>query len=429
MFVDKVKVKLTAGKGGDGFVSFRREKYVERGGPDGGDGGDGGDIVIVASDSENTLAKFRYKKEVFAENGHVGAKRKKHGKSAPDLEVSLPVGTVIIGPKGKLLADLISAGQRVVVAKGGKGGYGNAHFVSSRRQAPKVAEKGEPGEQVEVTFELKMIADAGLIGLPNAGKSTLLARISNARPEVANYPFTTLNPHLGVVDTKDDKSFLVADIPGLIEGASQGKGLGDEFLRHVERTSVLVHLIDIYQNDISAAYRTIQAELKAYKVDLTKKPQIVAISKSEGMPDDIKSEAINQIKKSAKRGSIVLAISAQSGEGLEELIAQIGKAVVKARSRISAKAKKLKTSEIPIIKLADTTDKWKVVRQRQGFVVTGEKIERFAVRTDFGNLAGIHRLRDIMRKTGIMHELERRKINPGDKIMFGKNGDLGSIEY
>ncbi|HET7630365.1 MAG TPA: GTPase ObgE, partial [Candidatus Saccharimonadales bacterium] len=291
MFVDKVQVIIKAGDGGNGIVSFRHEKFIDKGGPDGGDGGSGGDVIFVASRNQNTLAAFRYQKLIKAEPGQTGGKRRKRGKSGKDLEVKVPVGTVVTDARGETLADLTADGQQAVVAIGGKGGFGNAHFVSSTRQAPRVAEKGEKGEEINAVLELKMIADVGLVGLPNAGKSTLLATISNARPEIANYPFTTLIPNLGVVDIDKQTSVLFADIPGLIEGASQGKGLGDEFLRHVERTAVLVHLIDAYQEDIVKAYKTIQAELKAYKVDLSKRPQIVVLTKVEGLDDaDLKAK-------------------------------------------------------------------------------------------------------------------------------------------
>lgn len=239
-FIDKASVTILAGDGGNGRLSFRREKFVDRGGPDGGDGGDGGSVVFVASRNQNTLAAFRYEKELHAKPGEAGSSRRKHGRSADDLRVAVPVGTVVVDEAGQLLADLAVDGQEAVLAKGGKGGFGNAHFVSSTRQAPRIVEKGEKGEQKYLQLELKMIADVGLVGLPNAGKSTLLSVISNARPEIADYPFTTLVPNLGVVDVEGGQGLLFADIPGLIEGAAEGKGLGDEFLRHVERTAVQI---------------------------------------------------------------------------------------------------------------------------------------------------------------------------------------------
>jgi GTP-binding protein len=423
MFVDKVNVSIRAGKGGDGKLSFRHEKFVERGGPDGGDGGDGGDIVLEASNNQNTLANFRYKKEISAELGKHGDKRKKHGRNGKDLIVKLPVGTSIFGPGGNLLADLTADGQQEIIAKGGKGGFGNAHFASSTRQAPRVAEKGEPGEEFEATLELKMLADIGLIGLPNAGKSTLLGSLSNARPQIADYPFTTLSPNLGVVDIDADNSVLVADIPGLIKGASKGKGLGDEFLRHVERTKLLVHLIDAYQEDIATAYQTIQKELADYTIDLSKRPQIIAINKIDGLDEEIVDDLMKKIKQIAKRSTKIVPISAKSGQGTEQLLREAQKLLQKSKASTAQKLK----DKLPIIRLPRTDDSWKVTKTKNGFIVKGKKIERFAQRTDFDNDAGIQRLKDIMRKMGIMHELERKKIKLGDKIFF-LNSD-NHIEY
>src|SRR5882757_6159100 len=272
-FIDTVTIDVIAGDGGDGKLSFRHEKFIDKGGPDGGDGGQGGDVVLVASRNENSLAIFRYKKEVKAPSGQPGDTTRKRGRSAADLLVPVPVGTMATNGEGEVIADLTHDGQQAVIAKGGRGGYGNAHFVSSTRQTPKFAEKGEPRETLQAKLELKMIADVGLIGLPNAGKSTLLGRISNAKPEIADYPFTTITPNLGVVDIDEGTTVLMADIPGLIEGASEGKGLGHEFLRHVERTAVLIHLIDAYQPDITNAYNTIRAELKAHDPALAKRPE------------------------------------------------------------------------------------------------------------------------------------------------------------
>ena len=412
MFVDKVSVKIRAGKGGDGKLSFRHEKYVERGGPDGGDGGDGGNVVAFASNNQDTLANFRYKKEVGAEPGGNGEKRKKHGRNGKDLVVKLPVGTVISDEKGKVLADLTQDGQQEVIAKGGQGGYGNAHFSSSTRRAPRVAEKGEPGEELTVDLELKMLADVGLVGLPNAGKSTLLSRISNAHPEIANYPFTTLTPNLGVVDVADS-SMLVADIPGLIEGASKGKGLGDEFLRHIERTKLLLHLIDAYDEDSVGSYKTIQKELADYTVNLSRRPQIVVINKVEGLDEEIIGDLIKNLKKAAGRKTI-MTISAKSGQGIGDLLNQTYKMLKTLREKPAKKAKE----KVPVIKLEKEDDSWKVTKGKEGFKVKGKKIERFALRTDFESDGGIQRLRDIMRKMGIIHELERRKAKSGDTIIF-----------
>lgn len=423
MFVDKVQVLVKAGDGGNGAVSFRHEKFIDRGGPDGGDGGDGGDIIFRASQSENTLATFRFQKRLVAPDGQPGLKTKKHGRNGQDLTVKVPVGTVVSNAEGEVLADLVQEGLEVVIAQGGKGGFGNAHFVSSTRQAPRLAEKGEKGDERELTLELKMIADVGLVGLPNAGKSTLLSVISNARPEIANYPFTTLRPNLGVVDVHDT-ALLFADIPGLIEGASQGKGLGDEFLRHVERTLVLVHLIDAYQDDVTVAYKTIQDELRAYKIDLTKRPQIVVVNKVEGLGDDIVASLLTDLKAVAPKGTKLLAISAQSKAGVKELLQAVKEKVTKEHAK-QAKKQEATDTALPVIRLKNTEDAWKVEKLDGGFRVSGRKIERFAMRTDFDNFHATQRLRDIMKKMGIMHELRRQGLETGHKIFIGPH----NLEY
>ena len=425
MFVDVAQVKLKAGDGGNGIVSFRHEKFIDRGGPDGGDGGKGGSIVLAASRNQNTLANFRFQKELKAGNGGAGAMRRKHGKNGDDLIVQVPVGTTVIAEDGGVLVDFTEDGQEHVIARGGHGGFGNAHFVSSTRQAPRVAEKGELGVELMVALELKMIADVGLIGLPNAGKSTLLSVVSNARPQIANYPFTTLTPNLGVVDIDKSESLLFADIPGLIEGASAGKGLGDDFLRHVERTRVLLHLIDIYQDDIAGAYKTIQAELAAYKIDLSSKPQLVVLTKTDGLDDEIIAARKKELQKVLPKKSELFAISAQSKTGLKELLFAVQKIVAKERGRMAEVVKTADT--VPVLTL-DTSDAWHVNKTDHGFVVTGKKIERFAERTEFTSFHGQQRLRDIMKKMGIMHELRRQGIDPTNKITIG-NPPIGSLEY
>ncbi len=406
------------------MVSWRHEKFVDRGGPDGGDGGDGGDVIAVGSNSQNTLAKFRYQREVAADSGKDGFKQKKHGRSGQDLRLELPVGTVVTNEGGEVLADLTHDGQEVIVARGGKGGFGNAHFISSRRQAPQIAELGEPGQAHMATLELKMIADVGLVGLPNAGKSTLLARISNARPEIANYPFTTLRPNLGVADVDSKTSILVADIPGLIEGASHGKGLGDDFLRHIERTKVIVHLIDAYQDDLASAYHTIQKELADYQVNLSKRPQIVVLNKIDGLDQEMIADRLAVLRPLVPKRSVLMAISAQSGQNIKELLYALKKLL--SASKKIAKVKEDKS--VPVLKLESTDDAWQVTKTDHGFVVSGPKIERFAARTDFDSDAGVQRLRDIMRKLGIMHELERQRIKPGNAITFGKKAP-GTLKY
>jgi GTP-binding protein len=425
MFVDRVNVILRAGDGGDGAMSFRHEKFRPLGGPYGGDGGDGGSIVLKASRNQDSLAAFRYKKLLHAEEGKPGFKSKKHGKSGSDLVVDVPVGTVVSDESGNILADLTLDGQESVIAMGGKGGFGNAHFISSTRQAPRVAEKGEKGEEIEATFELKMLADVGIVGLPNAGKSTLLSVVSNAKPEIANYPFTTLHPNLGVVDVDGKHSLLFADIPGLIEGASKGKGLGDEFLRHVERTSVLIHLIDVYNEDVVSAYKTIIKELKDYQVDLSARPQVVALTKVEGLDKKDLDAEIKKLKKLVPRGTFLLAVSSPSGEGVKELLRSVNKKVEQIRA---AQAKKAKKEELPVIGFTPTEDSWAIEKTKDGFRLTGKKIERFAQRTRFGDYHGEQRLRDIMFKMGITQELEKKGIEPGQKIEIG-DPMIGELEY
>lgn len=428
MFVDKAQVHITAGKGGDGYVSFRQEKFIDKGGPDGGDGGHGGNVVFVASRNQNTLASFRFQKELSAEAGQAGFNQRKHGRSGHNLMVAVPVGTVVVAENGAQLADLTEDGQEVVIARGGKGGFGNAHFVSSTRQAPRVAEKGEPGDEFEATLELKMIADVGLVGLPNAGKSTLLASVSNAKPEIADYPFTTLRPNLGMVPVDKQTSLLFADIPGLIEGASQGKGLGDDFLRHIERTLVLVHLVDAYSNDIVADYQTVQAELSAYAVDLTAKPQVVVLSKIDGLDDEIVADRLAELQKVMPKGVPQFAISAVSHMGVKELLYGVNRIVTDERQRQAEMAEAEPDAGVPVLRLNDDTQKWLVQKIDAGYIVTGHKIEKFAARTDFDNYHATQRLRDIMKKMGIMHALVRSGIEPGNKVYFGKNTQ-NSLEY
>lgn len=422
MFIDVAKVKVKAGNGGNGVVSFRHEIYVDKGGPDGGDGGDGGNVVFVASRNNNTLANFRFQREISADPGKNGSKRNRHGRRGKDLEVSVPVGTSVVSESGEILADFVEDGQRAIIAKGGDGGYGNAHFTSSVRQTPRVAEKGEPGAELSVVLELKMIADVGLVGLPNAGKSTLLSVVSNARPEIDNYPFTTLTPNLGVVDFGKE-SMLFADIPGLIEGAAEGKGLGDDFLRHVERTSVLLHLIDVYNDDLIAVYNTIQSELASYKVDLSQKPQLVVLTKVEGIDDEMLEDRISEIGSVLPESTLVIAISSQSSKGLDDLKKRTYEMVQKYKKDISRLVDD--KSSLPVLTISEDLA-WNVQKVDDAWLVKGRKIEKFAARTDFESFHGIQRLRDIMRKMGIMHELERQGITPGEHISIAK---INTVEY
>ena len=414
MFVDTAKVSLKAGKGGDGAVSFRREIYIPKGGPDGGDGGKGGDIVFVADKDTNTLIDFRFTPILTAEDGKNGAGTRSAGRSGEDLIVEVPVGTVV-KRDGEIIADLAHDGERAIIARGGDGGYGNAHFKSSVRQAPIIHELGEPGEEFEAELELKSIADVGLVGLPNAGKSTFLSVVSNARPEIANYPFTTLTPQLGVA-TIDGKDLLIADIPGLIEGAAEGKGLGHDFLRHVERTAVLLHLVDVYNNDAGEAYRTIRAELAKYG-DLAERPEVVALTKCEGVDDEI-VEMQKQAILAANPDATIYAMSAAAHQGTTEILRALLKVIREASNVNVPSDSKNSTESLPTISLSphQYKDKWEIekVENEDGvkFIVRGEKIEKFARRTDFGNYESLNRLRDIMKKMGIRGELTSAGAEP-----------------
>ena len=420
MFVDTAKVFIQAGKGGNGNVSFRHEIYVDKGGPDGGDGGKGGDVVFEASENVNTLIDFRFKPELKAEPGKNGFKQNMRGKSGADFIVKVPMGTVV-KRGGEVIADLTEIGQRVVIAKGGDGGFGNAHFKSSVRQTPRIAELGEAGETFEAELELKLLADVGLVGFPNAGKSTFLSVVSNARPEIADYAFTTLTPNLGVADI-DDGSVLIADIPGLIEGASQGKGLGDAFLRHVERTAVLLHLIDAYSNDIAKAYQTIRLELASYSPVLLDRPEVIALTKTDGLDEDIVQMQIDAVKTVAGKNTEVFAISSSAHKGLTEVLRTLRAKVQAVRTAAREKEEfELDTDEdIETISLGENqiAEAWTVEKEEETgiFIVRGEKIEKFARRTNFDGFENVNRLRDIMGKMGINHELSRAGA-VGDSII------------
>ena len=417
MFSDTAKVSLKAGKGGDGAVSFRREIYIPKGGPDGGDGGKGGDIIFRADKDTNTLIDFRFTPILTAEDGKNGSGTRSAGRSGKDLIVEVPIGTMV-RRDGEIIADLVRDGQEAVIARGGDGGFGNAHFKSSVRQAPIIAEVGEPGEEFEAELELKLLADVGLVGLPNAGKSTFLSVVSNARPEIADYPFTTLTPQLGVA-TIDGHDLLIADIPGLIEGAAEGKGLGHDFLRHVERTVVLLHLVDVYSNDAGEVYQTIRGELERYG-DLASRPEIVVLTKCEGVDKeiiDMQKTAILAVNPDAT----VYAISAAAHTGLTEVLRALKVKVDEGRTQAQNHNEEIEIdiAEIPTISLAPNAykDTWNVekVEDEDGvvkFIVTGEKIEKFARRTDLNNYASVNRLRDIMKKLGIRGELTSLGAEP-----------------
>lgn len=438
MFVDTAKVSLKAGDGGKGAVSFRHEIYIPKGGPDGGDGGKGGDIVFRADRNTNTLVDFRFTPILTAEDGKAGSGQRSSGRAGRDLVIDVPVGTVVyrlMSESGKLsesgddagpekgmsdrtpsrilLADLTADGQTAVIARGGEGGFGNAHFKSSTRQTPMIAEVGEPGEAFEAELELKSMADVGLVGLPNAGKSTFLSVVSNATPEIANYPFTTLTPQLGVA-TIDGRDLLIADIPGLIEGAAEGKGLGHAFLRHVERTAVLLHLVDVYNNDAGEAYATIRHELEKYS-DLKNRLEVVALTKCEGVDREIvemQMAAILAVNPNAR----VYAISSSAHQGLDALLRALKGAVEEKVEPVAEEP--IVAEDLPTIALgAEALDAaWQVTRDGDKFIVTGEKIEKFARKTDLYNYASLNRLRDIMKKFGIRGELTSLGAQPDSII-------------
>ena len=421
MFCDTAKVSLKAGKGGDGAVSFRREIYINKGGPDGGNGGKGGSIIFQADKDTNTLIDFRFNPILIAPDGGNGSGTRSNGRSGKNFVVEVPVGTVV-KRDGKIIADLTEDGMQAVIAKGGDGGFGNAHFKSSVRQTPVIAEVGEPGEAFEAEIELKLLADVGLVGLPNAGKSTFLASVTNAKPEIADYAFTTLTPNLGVA-TIDRHDLLIADIPGLIEGASDGRGLGHDFLRHVDRTAVLLHLIDVYQDDAGQAYSTIRGELEKYS-DLKSRTEIVALTKCEGLDDELiemQKQAILEVNPEAK----IFAISSVAKKNLDDLLRALLASVKEnqkqqeiAAEQIGSTPIEFKTAiishdmeNLPTISLShhELKKAWQVTQDEKGvYHVTGEKIEKFARRTDLSNYASVNRLRDIMKKLGIRAELTTR---------------------
>ena len=430
MFVDTATVTVQAGKGGDGAVSFRHEIYVDKGGPDGGDGGRGGDVIFVASEQLNTLLSFRYQPRLAADDGVSGSKRKMAGRSGEDKYVKVPVGT-LVRRDGEIIADLAVPGQEAIVARGGDGGFGNAHFKSSTRQTPRMAELGEPGESFEAELELKLLADVGLIGFPNAGKSTFLSVVTNARPEIADYAFTTLTPNLGVADI-DDGSVLIADIPGLIEGASEGKGLGDAFLRHVERTAVLLHLIDVYSDNVAESYRTIRRELERYSPELSTRPEVIALTKCEGLDEDIvamQRDALAAVAPDAQ----LFTISSTAHTGIKDVLRALRTIVDRVRAEQKVTADEVTDEgDVPVITLGDEqlSDHWEVTfdEDEQWYHVSGEKIEKFARRTNFDQFEAVNRLRDIMKRYGISHELSRMGATGESLVQIGESEPFPLVE-
>lgn len=347
-FIDEAKINVRAGRGGNGASSFRREKFIPRGGPDGGDGGRGGSVIFECNKHLNTLIDFRFQQHFKAQNGEIGRGANRNGKSGNDLVLPVPLGTQIFTQDGELLADMMLEGEKFIVAKGGRGGLGNTNFKSSTNRAPTYAQQGEEGEELWVVLQLKLLSDAGLLGMPNAGKSTFLSVTSRAKPKIADYPFTTLKPQLGVVYV-DEKEFVLADIPGLIEGASHGKGLGDQFLRHVERCGVLLHLVDGSAEDIVENYRIIRQELASYDEDLGQKREVVALNKIDLLDEDEQKEKVAELKKFMKKNGVkspkIFTISAATQNGIKEVLRELYKAIEQYRIEI-AEAEKNQEEEI-----------------------------------------------------------------------------------
>ena len=423
VFVDKAKIFIQSGKGGDGHISFRREKFVNNGGPDGGDGGKGGDVIFRVDEGINTLADFQYGGKYKAENGQDGNKRRCHGKNGSDLIIKVPEGTVIKEvASGKVIADMSGDNKEAVILKGGRGGNGNMHYATSTMQAPKYAQPGQPAIELEVLLELKVIADVGLVGFPNVGKSTFLSKVSNAKPKIANYHFTTLSPMLGVVDLNDARGFVVADIPGLIEGASDGAGLGHEFLRHIERTRVMIHVVDAASTEGRDPFEDIEAinnELKNYNADITKKPQVIAANKIDMLPEGEQAEIIQKIRdKYEPLGVKVFATSTLTGQGIQELLYYISKVL----SEINEKPVVFEQEFFPetMARAADEAFTVEYDPEEKEYVVEGPKIEKMLGYTNLESEKGFAFFQKFMADNGILDELEKLHIQEGDTVrMYG----------
>jgi GTPase len=423
MFCDELKIKVVAGRGGDGCSSFRREKFVPKGGPNGGDGGSGGDVIIKVNPHLNTLSNLANVKVYKADKGVDGMGKNMHGRNSDDLILEVPRGTIILNEdKSEMLADLNKEGEQLLVVIGGKGGLGNARFKSSTHQAPRFAESGEPGESVHITLELKLVADVGLIGLPSAGKSTLISVISNARPKIAAYHFTTLVPNLGIVNMGGNNSFAVADIPGLIEGASKGKGLGHQFLKHIARTKLLVHIIDGFIPDTEKNYKIIEKELKDFSKDLAKREKIIVLNKIDLLSDKQIKDLTKKLEKVSKAKKI-FTISAVTKEGLQPLLHEISKRLVILKKAELKKPKK--KEEIPVLR--PHLEKVKFVieniikkKDHKVFKVVGKRIEQIAIMTDFKNLEGVERIYHFIDKMGIKSSIEKKGAQPGDIIRINE---------
>jgi len=424
MFADRAKIYIRSGKGGDGHVSFRRELYVPCGGPDGGDGGRGGNIIFEVDEGLNTLSDFRHIHKYTAQDGEPGGKRRCHGKDGGDLIIKVPEGTVLKDfESGKVIADMSGDNRREVILKGGRGGQGNMNFATPTMQAPKYAQPGQPSQELWVQMELKVIADVGLVGFPNVGKSTLLSRVSNARPKIANYHFTTLNPHLGVVDIDGGKGFVMADIPGLIEGASEGVGLGHDFLRHIERTRVLVHVVDAASTegrDPVADIIAINKELEAYNPELIKRPQIIAANKIDAIYEDGESP-IDKLKAEFEpQGIKVYPISAVSGQGVKELLYAVYELLKTVNLSPLVFEKEFDLKSLSGILLPYSVE----VTEDGVYVVEGPRIEKMLGYTNLESEKGFSFFQKFLKDNGILEELENAGIQEGDTVrMYGLEFD------
>ena len=424
MFADRAKIYVRSGKGGDGHVSFRREKYVPNGGPDGGDGGHGGSVILEIDDGLNTLTDYRHVRKYHAQDGENGGKRNCRGKNGEDLILKMPEGTVVKEfESGKVITDLSGENRRFVLLEGGKGGNGNQHYATSTMQAPKYAQPGQPAKELELQLELKVIADVGLVGFPNVGKSTFLTQVSNARPKVANYHFTTLNPHLGVVDLQDAKGFVIADIPGLIEGASEGVGLGFEFLRHIERTKAIIHIVDAASTEgrdpIEDIY-AINKELENYNPDIAARPQVIAANKIDMIYDDGSgNDPVEALRKEFEpKGIKVFAISAISGKGIRDLLYYMRNLL----DTIDDKPVIFEQEFFPEYMLSNSEDPYTVTYDEEDnvYVVEGPRIEKMLGYTNLESEKGFTFFQNFLKINGILEELEALGIQEGDTVrMYG----------
>jgi GTP-binding protein len=420
MFLDRVELSVIAGNGGNGAATFRREAHVPRGGPDGGDGGRGGSVYLVVDVGQTMLVDFRYKHHFRAQHGGPGQRSRRHGKAGGDLELAVPPGTVVFdGTSGDFMADLVFPGQRVMVARGGRGGLGNTHFATSTHQAPKHAQKGEPGEERRLRLELRLIADVGLVGLPNAGKSTLLSALTAATPKIADYPFTTLEPNLGVLDLAaddptDERRPTLADLPGLIEGASAGAGLGHAFLRHVERTRVLLHVVDMSADDPERDYQVIREELEARDPALLEKTTLVAANKMDLEPDHALLTAFLAAR--ARDGLTVVPISAAARAGLEELRAAIAR-LLPGADELAGPGE---SAGVVVHRYDPAEEGYLVERESEGvWVVEGRRIERLVAQTDFENDESAARFQRELARLGLVEKLRAAGVEPGDTVRIG----------